>query len=223
MQNDQLYKSIDGGAHWNPAGLGGNVLALALSPDYPTDHMLAAISGSAYGIGQLRISNDDGVSWNTSLWVFGGDEQARVLFSPTFASDRLMLASGSNQLGPLRSSDGGQTWTQIDPAGFERRSIFALALAPDTASDPYAFLGTTSGLYRSSNRGANWYLHNDGLPRLTIRRIAIAPDNPNRMLVATSYFEQQRAAGSIPVESDSNLQLSLDGGQTWQEVSGRID
>ena len=224
VQNDQLYKSIDGGAHWNPAGLSGNVLALALSPDYPNDHALVAISGPVNDVGHLRVSNDDGLSWNTAPWVFGWDEQARVLFSPTFERDRLMLVSGSNQPGPLRSSDGGQTWSMIDPSGFERRSIFALALAPDTASDAAAFLGTTSGLYHSSNRGANWYpLDNTGLPRLTIRSIALAPGDPNRILVATSYFEQQRATGLVPVESDSNLQLSTDGGQTWREVSGRID
>ncbi len=226
-QDDQLYKSIDGGAHWNPAGLSGDIMALALSPNYLGDRTLAVIvrAPNAYGsVGHLRVSYDDGASWNDSTpWPLEYPGQARLLFSPTFVHDQLILASSSGTAGPFRSRDGGQTWTRIDPDGLERKSIFALAIAPDTASQPYAFLGTTSGFYRSFDRGENWYPDNDGLPCLTIRRITIAPADPNRLLVATSYFEQQRAAGSLPVESDSNLQLSIDGGQTWQEVSGRLD
>ncbi len=225
-QDDQLYKSIDGGAHWNPAGLGGDVMALALSPNYPSDRTLAVVvrAVNAFGsVGHLRVSHDEGASWNDSPWLLNYPGQTRVLFSPTFVHDQLILASSAGTAGPFRSTDGGQTWASIDPVGLAGKSIFALAIAPDTASNPYAFLGTTSGFYRSFDRGEHWWPDNDGLPRLTIRRIAVAPGDPNRLLVATSYFEQQRAAGPIPVESDSNLQLSLDGGQTWREVSGRID
>jgi photosystem II stability/assembly factor-like uncharacterized protein len=226
-QDDQLYKSIDGGAHWNPTGLGGDAMALALSPNYPGDRTLAVVvrAPNAYGsVGRLRVSNDDGATWNDNApWPLDYPGQARLSFSPTFVNDHLILASSSGTAGPFRSTDGGQTWARIDPVGLERKSIFALAIAPNTASKPYAFLGTTSGFYRSFDRGEHWYPNNKGLPRLPIRRIAIAPDDPNRLLVATSYFEQQRAAGAVPVESDSNLQLSLDGGQIWREVSGRID
>ncbi len=227
VKDDQLYKSIDGGAHWNPAGLGGDVMALALSPNYPGDHTLAVVvrAPNAYGsVGHLRVSHDAGASWNDNTpWPLDYPGQTRLLFSPTFVHDQLILASSSGRAGLFRSTDGGQTWALIDQAGLANKSIFALALAPDTTSNPNAFLGTSSGFYRSVTHGESWYPNNNGLPRLTIRRIAIASNDPNRILVGTSYFEQQRVAGSVPVESDSNLQLSVDGGQTWRDVSGRID
>ncbi|NTU66137.1 MAG: hypothetical protein HGB05_22705, partial [Chloroflexi bacterium] len=197
VKDDQLYKSIDGGAHWSPAGLGGDVMALALSPNYPNDHTLAVVIRApyAYGsVGRLRVSTDDGATWNDNTpWALDYPGQARLLFSPTFAHDQLILASSSGRAGLFRSTDGGQTWAMIDQAGLANKAIFALALAPDTASNPSAFLGTSSGFYRSFNRGESWYPDNDGLPRLTISRIAIAPEDPKRMRVATRYYEQQRA------------------------------
>ena len=227
VQNDQLYKSIDGGAHWNPAGLGGDVMALDLSPNYPDDHTLAVVvrDPNAYGsVGHIRVSYDDGASWNDNTpWALDYPGQTSLVFSPTFAHDRLIITSSSGRAGLFRSTDAGQTWALIDQAGLANKSIYALALAPDTAANPYAFFGASSGLYRSLDHGEHWSSNNDSLPRLAIRRIAIAPGDPNRMLVATSYFDQQRTTGSTPVESDSNLQLSIDGGQTWREISGQID
>ncbi len=228
VQNDQLYKSADGGAHWNPAGLGGDILALALSPTYSSDHTLAVVirDPNAVGsVGHLRVSYNDGAAWNDNTpWPLDYPGQARLMFSPSFSSDHLLLAGSSGQPGLTRSTDGGQTWAVIDQPGLANKSIFALALAPASASNPYAFLGTSSGFYRSFNRGDSWYPDNAGLPRLTIRRIALAPGDADRMLAATSFFQEQRVTGSlVPVESDSNLQLSSDGGQTWRDVSGRID
>jgi photosystem II stability/assembly factor-like uncharacterized protein len=226
VQNDQLHKSIDGGAHWNPAGLGGDVMALALSPNYPGDHTLAVVvrAPNAYGsVGRIRVSYDDGTSWNDNTpWPLDYPGQTRLVFSPTFAHDRTIMASSSGRAGLFRSTDGGQSWATIDQAGLANKAIDALVIAPDTASTPYAFFGASSGLYRSLDHGEHWSSNNDSLPRLAIRRIALAPGDPNRILVATSYFDQQRTTGSIPVESDSNLQLSIDGGQTWRETSGRI-
>ncbi|NIQ53951.1 MAG: hypothetical protein GWN85_10850, partial [Gemmatimonadetes bacterium] len=53
-----------------------------------------------------------------------------------------------------------------------------------------------------------------------MRALAVAPGDPETLLVGTSFFET-RIDGE-PDEHDGNLQLSTDGGQTWRAVSGRL-
>ena len=229
VQNDQVYKSIDGGALWNPIGLGGEISALAISPNYTADHTLAAITASD---GQLHLSTDQGTSWMPGTLTLGVGGQHRLLFSPTFASDNLMLAASSTDSVAYRSTDGGTTWASVGyynppwytyEGGFMGGAIQALALSGDDPRAPYAFAGTRFGLYRSQNRGENWYPHPTGLPRLSVRSLAIAPDDPARLLAGTSYFPHQGFSDGLPGEVDGAVHLSTDGGQTWQVVLDAIE
>ena len=148
VQNDQVYKSIDGGALWNPANLGGEISALAISPNYGADHMLAALTA---GDGQLHLSTDQGMLWTAGTLTLGVGGQHRLLFSPTFANDNLMLAASSIDSVAYRSADGGATWTSVGQynspwytyeGGFIGGAVQALALAGDNPRAPYAFAGT---------------------------------------------------------------------------------
>ena len=227
VQNDQLYKSTDGGAHWNPAGPGGAVSTIAISPNYAADQTVGAVTALD---GFIHLSTNGGGTWTTSdpvaLNHWGG--QITLLFSSTFAQDQLILAASSSDQGLYRSTDGGATWTPYgwpfgNSLGFARRGVFALMVSPNTSNDAVALAGTSTGIYRSMNRGENWYAHNNGLPHLTIRSIALAPNDPSHLLVGTSYFDHPLAGSSVPIELDGNIQLSVDGGQTWDEVSGQLD
>ncbi|HKZ82640.1 MAG TPA: hypothetical protein VJ793_03165 [Anaerolineae bacterium] len=222
-----LYKSTDGGTAWTPTSLTGNLSTVAVSPDYASDQTVAAISTDD---GRIYISRDRGESWSAStITLSGSADQHTLLFSPTFATDRIMLAASAADPGAYRSTDGGATWSPAgwyDAAqpylgGFIGGSVFALALAPNTASDAAAFAGTSSGIYRSSDRGEHWYPGSKGLARLTIRALAVAPNDPNTLLAGTAFFE--RALTDNPDEDAGSLQLSTDGGGTWRDVSGRLD
>ncbi len=222
-----LYKSTDGGTAWTPTSLTGNLSTVAVSPDYANDQTLAAISTDD---GRITISNDRGASRSSSMITLSGSaDQHTLLFSPTFAADGIMLAASAADPGAYRSTNGGATWSPVgwyDAAqpyrgGFVGGSVFALALAPNTSSDASAFAGTSSGIYRSSNRGEHWYPGNKGLSRLTIRALAVAPNDPNTLLAGTAFFE--RALTDNPDEDAGSLQLSTDGGGTWRDVSGRLD
>jgi photosystem II stability/assembly factor-like uncharacterized protein len=222
-----LYKSTDGGIVWTPTSLTGSLSAVAVSPDYANDKTVAAISTDD---GRIYISPDRGDSWSPStITLSGSADQHSLLFSPTFAADRIMLAASAADPGAYRSTNGGATWSPVgwyDAAqpylgGFIGGSVFALALASNTASDAAAFAGTSSGIYRSSNRGEHWYPGSKGLSRLTIRTLAVAPNDPNTLLAGTAFFE--RALTDNPEEDAGSLQLSTDGGGTWRDVSGRLD
>jgi hypothetical protein len=143
------------------------------------------------------------------LFLGPGDKHT-LRFSPTFADDRLMLAASSGEPGVYRSIDGGETWS---PAGwydlaspyrdsFAGGSIFDLAIPPSTVENNLTLAGTSSGLYVSRDRGQGWVQDNDGLPRLTLRTFAVAPNDPDRLLAGTSFFEHAHFDAATLIEAD---------------------
>ena len=224
VRNEGLYKSTDGGTTWNPTGLSGDLSTFAVSPDYANDRMLIAANRAT---GVLTISTDGGNTWTPAGVTLGTGGQHTLLFSPTFGSDRIILVASSTDPGLYRSDDGGTTWSPVgeyDPAhpyeGFVGGAIFALVLAPCEAYDGTALTGTSTGIYRSMDSGIHWDQHNDGLARLTVRALAVAPDDPSTLLAGISFFETR--INGEPDEHDGSLQLTADGGQTWRAVSGRL-
>ncbi len=230
VQNNGIMKSADGGGTWAATMFdsNGTFTALAISPNYPADHTVAATT--SYN-GQLCLSNDGGTNIHCVSLFLGSGDKHTLLFSPTFAVDRLMLAASSGDPGAYRSSDGGETWMPVgwpDPVypygdDFVDGSIFDLAIPPNTVDNNLTLAGTSSGLYLSRDRGQNWAQNNTSLPRLTLRSIAVAPNNPIRLLAGTSFFDHQHFTSPALGEADGNLQLSQDGGVTWHDASGQID
>jgi photosystem II stability/assembly factor-like uncharacterized protein len=230
VEGGGIVKSVNSGGTWLATSFDVNFTftALAVSPNYPNDLTVAAIDSFD---GQLLISTDGGASRRGYSLHLGSGDKHTLLFSPMFATDHLMLAASSGDPGAYRSIDSGETWTPVgwpDPANpyhdhFVGGSIRALAVPPNTGANYYVLAGTASGLYLSQDRGQNWSQNNVGLPYLTMQTIAIAPNNPDRLLAGTSYFDHQHANSSSPVEADGSVQLSQDGGKSWRDVSGEID
>jgi photosystem II stability/assembly factor-like uncharacterized protein len=228
VAGDAIYTSTDGGSIWNPTGLTGDFDELAISPNYASDQTLAAVSATD---GQVYFSLDGGATWPPNAIVLGTGGKHTLLFSLTYATDQRVLAASSTDAGVYRSVNSGASWTQVgvyNPAmpyqgGFIGGGVQALTVAPDNGLDSNSFAGTNAGLYRSNNAGENWYQNNNGLPRLTVRSIAIAPNDPQTILAGTSYFNHVRFDSSDQIESDGTLQLSTNGGATWQIVSGELD
>lgn len=221
VPGDGPYRSTDGGTTWDPTGLSGDLSTFAVSPNYAHDQMLLAVGA---GDGQLQVSTDGGDTWTPGTLTLGPGGQHTLLFSPSFGSvsptlgsstDQVILAASSTDPGPYRSEDGGATWEPADwhhPTdthfqGFVGGAVYALTLAPDGIWDPAAYAGTSSGIYRSSDRGKHWSQSNNGMPRLTVRALDIAPGAPDRWLAGTH----------------DNVQLSIDRGRTWHDVSGPLD
>ncbi len=221
-----VMKSIGGGI-WATTSFDVNSTAVAVSPNYATDQTLAVINALT---GQVLISTDGGATQHGQSLFVRVEGKHTLLFSPTFAADQVMLAASSGDLSAYRSTDNGETWLPVglydahQPyGGFVGGGVFALALSPKTTLDGRALAGTSTGIYTSNDWGGHWTQSNAGLSGLTVRSLAIAPNDPRILLAGTSFFEHKHFNANRPIEADGNLQLSTNNGQTWQTVIGLID
>lgn len=156
----------------------------------------------AYG---LFRSTDNGQTWHPAMRGLADMHIVDLAFSPHFAQDRtaLLLAGDS---GLFRTQDGGETWTRVHSlTGYRVRvaltaagALRVLVLAADPENPGQATL------YATTEPPAE--LERLGVPALTpgmaISSFAVSPD----------WSKDATALVGFP------LQLSRDGGRSWQPV-----
>jgi photosystem II stability/assembly factor-like uncharacterized protein len=114
------------------------------------------------------------------------------------------LAPGGSFGGTLyRSSDGGNTWSEV-PA-LDGTSVFDIEFAPDGTT----YIGTQDSVRKSTDGGLTWATLSLGIgPNDQVFDVAIDPSDPSTLWVGIAD-----AAGSQPV----NAMRSTDGGGTWAD------
>lgn len=110
-------------------------------------------------------------------------------------------------LGPV-NTPSPSTWNN---EGIGR--IDCIAFHP-TNPDEYWVGAPSGGLWKTTNNGVSWTPYSDAWAGMGVSDIAIDPNNPNNMFVATGSRE-----GSSPA-SYFGIRTSTDGGLTWNTISG---
>jgi photosystem II stability/assembly factor-like uncharacterized protein len=154
---------------WTPSGLDTEVVySVAVSPNYANDRTLFA-----GGDGKVWRSTDGGNSWNAGVPVTG--TVVALDTSPNFAADHTLFAAGLGS-GLYRSTNSGDSWTQVHGDTGTR----TLAISPDFASDSTVFIGAAltspSGVYRSTNGGDSWTRVVTGMSNVYVFSLAISPN-----------------------------------------------
>jgi photosystem II stability/assembly factor-like uncharacterized protein len=158
-----VFKTIDGGKKWLPAGTGITSSSVALLRSATPGTVLAAC-----GKDGLFRTTDGGKSWSL---VRPGEVQDLAV-DPS-QSGRVYAATKE---GLFRSTDAGATWSRT-AQGLEGDEVEAVAVA----RDGQAFAGTFHGVFRSTDGGATWKALNDGLVNTDVRALAIAGGSPARL------------------------------------------
>jgi ligand-binding sensor domain-containing protein len=160
-----VYKSLDGGASWTKAGLGGKaIVALAVSAG---DENLVFAASYA----NVWRTADGGGNWQDTGFS-GADVYALAL------DDAGTLYAGTSN-GIYRYQSGG--WTSLALTGVP---VTEVVLRPDKTGWLYA--GTTSGLRISRNGGVTWASGPAELNGLPVNAITLDPGDPRRIYVSTT-------------------------------------
>ena len=180
MAGDGMYKSVNAGKTWTHIGFekAENISRIRVHPTNP-DIVFAAAFGR-YGVANeergVYKSTDGGKSWRKVL--YRNDHTAAIDISIDRTNPNVMYAamweafrteytmsSGGPGCGLFKSTDGGETWTEITrnpglPSGLIGR--IGVAVSPANPNRVYAIVeNEKGGLFRSDDAGATWALIND--------------------------------------------------------------
>jgi photosystem II stability/assembly factor-like uncharacterized protein len=238
-----IFKTTDGGIHWEPIFDKQDVSsvgAIAIAPSDP--NIVWAGTGEPYIRSHISIgdgiyeSTDAGKTW-THMGLENTGRIANVIIDPRDPNIVLACSLGTAygpqpERGVFRTTDGGKTWEKtlfVD----ENTGCSDLTMDPNNSRIMFAGMwqlvihtwgrtsgGPGSGLFKSTDGGVTWQrLEGHGLPHSPIGRIAVrvAPSDSNRV-----YAEIETGDG-VPMDGQptqrGQLWRSDDGGENWEVVS----
>jgi photosystem II stability/assembly factor-like uncharacterized protein len=189
----RLWSSKDRGATWSPAPTAmadGSVWrfyqaqSLAVSVSDPNVIMMSSLAGPAYVI---RTENG-GATWvatSNGTSPSGGDLLTgvrQIEIDPR--NSKVAYAAGINGYSEIAmTTDGGLTWTSR--ANGLETGVFlgglplqfpVFVLRVDPLDSNILYCGTSVGVYRSTDQGANWSRFGNGLPAVSVYDIAVTAD-----------------------------------------------
>ena len=134
--------------------------------------------------GNLQVTQDGGKTWKNTVagaWTAGIPRGAWVSsIEPSRHDKNTVYATfenhmyGDHQTYLARSTDGGQTWTQLKSDEF---TGFAHKIREDLVNKDLLFLGTEMGLFATLDGGLNWFrMKSESIPYYSlVRDIQIHP------------------------------------------------
>lgn len=213
-----VYVSEDGGRHWELRRRGivsNGVQSVAFDPVAPEVMWAAALRSSAgtqrtlppdpkyydADADGIHRSLDGGRSWTRvrpAAWLRGQAQNAYFAFDAGSAGPQgcRTVYVATHDAGLLRTTDGGETWTEIGPG----RAIYNAVIRGATGT---LWLAADEGLWRSDDDGATW--REISAPATPVSGLAVHPSASDRIWVALGRAGVYRTS---------------DGGQTWSRGAG---
>lgn len=204
---------------------GGRVVAVTGDTQDPATFYFGAVGGGVWKTedgGQFWRNVSDGYFQTAAVGALVcSPSHPNVLYAGTGeTSIRIDVSHGD---GVYRSADGGQSWQHVGLS--DTRFIGKIAIHPYNPDIVYvAALGHAygpnreRGVFRSVDGGKNW-------EQVLFRSekagaIDITMDSQNPQILYASFWEAFRSFHQISSGGeDSSLYRSLDGGDTWEEIT----
>ena len=221
-----VYKSIDAGKTWKHLGLEnsrqiGRIIVDPKNPDLAYIAVLGHVYGPHPDRGVYR-TKDGGATWQKVLYKNEDLGAIDLAFDPV--NSQIIYASMWNVRRPpwfiytpangpgagiFKSSDGGNTWTQLTN-GLPSEGVgrIGLAVSPTNRNRIYAIVDAKAGgLFSSSDAGATW--------------TKVSTDN--RIWGRGWYFNKVTADPKDPdtvFVQNTSIYKSTNGGKNWTAIKG---
>jgi photosystem II stability/assembly factor-like uncharacterized protein len=175
-----VYKSVDAGKTWTHIGLkdSKHVVKICIHPKNP-DLVYAAVLGDLFKSSEERgvyRSQDGGKTWKRILFANADagvvdmtfdPNNSRILYASTWRIRRTpySLESGGDGSALWKSTDGGDTWTNISKSeGLPKGTwgISGVTVSPVNSNRVFAIIeNDNGGVYRSDDAGKTWKKMNE--------------------------------------------------------------
>ena len=226
MPGEGIYKSVDAGKTWKYSGLAEaqTISKICVSPK-DEDLVYAAVLGHPFGPNPERgvyRSKDGGTTWQRVLFkdtktgavdLIIDPNNSRVIYAALWEASRSPwdMISGGPGSGLWKSTDGGDTWTDLSskpgmPKGIKGR--IGIAVSPAQADRVWASVEAEDGGLFLSDDGGNTWRKMNAEQRIRQRawyfsHIYADPKNPETIYILNVQFFK-----------------SIDGGKTLTGISG---
>ncbi len=244
---DGMYKSVDGGKSWKHIGLGDSqhISRIRVHPKDP-ETVYVAVIGHLWGKNDERgvfRTRDGGKTWQKILFRNSGTGASELAMDPSnpntlyagfweVSRKPYRMDSGGEGSGLFKSTDGGDTWTEITrnrglPSGLNGK--MNITVSPVNPNRLFAMVeNKDGGLFTSNDAGETWQRVSESA---AIRqrpwyynRVYADTENENTVYVLNVGFHKSIDGGrtftTIPVPHSDNHDLWIAPNDAKRMING---